>query len=194
MAISGKKSYKKIFIITLVILSLVISVGFTIYHVNNKLQTNSDKISQLQLELNTTNNNLSNLNQTTRLEINTLYNQIDNLKKSTQVQEVQEIKLQINTLYNQIQTLKQTTQVEQIQEIKLQINTIENKIESLYRAEQRLLTQINNIDQEKEKLKEIVGELYRYNQILDTKVPEEERSRAEEISSTIGDIIKGFIF
>jgi len=169
MDTSGKRNpYKKIFIITISILVLISSISFTVYHVNDKLQTNSDKIQQLQLELNSTNSNLSSLKQTTRLEINTLYNQVDNLEQSTQA--------------------------EQIQQIQLQINTIEKQIENLNQAEQRLLSRIDNINEEKEKLKEIVGELYRYNQVLDQQLPEEDRSRAQEISSTIGDIIKGFIF
>lgn len=158
MDTSGKRNpYKKIFIITISVLVLISSISFTVYHVNDKLQTNSDKIQQLQLELNSTNN-------------------------------------QITNIESKIGNFEQSIQAEQIQQIQLQINTIENQIENLNQAEQRLLSRLDNINEEKEKLKEIVGELYRYNQVLDQQLPEEERSRAEEISSTIGNIIKGFIF
>jgi enoyl reductase-like protein len=59
---------------------------------------------------------------------------------------------------------------------------------------QILLEKIKILNNETEKIKEIIAQLYKYNQTIEIQLPPEQKSKAEKISSTLGDIVKGFIF
>jgi len=151
---SSKQSFKKNFIIILVTLSILISITFTVFYINNKLTSQSEKIHNLQIQLNTQNNQLLNItNQFSQLDMFTLQVKVGLLGK-------------VEERFNK----------------------------NLELEKQILLEKINTLNNETEKIKEIIAQLYKYNQTIEIQLPPEQKSKAEKISSTLGDIVKGFIF
>jgi len=151
---SSKQSFKKNFIIILVTLSILISITFTVFYINNKLTSQSEKIHNLQIQLNTQNNQLLNItNQFSQLDMFTLQVKVGLLGK-------------VEERFNK----------------------------NLELEKQILLEKIKILNNETEKIKEIIAQLYKYNQTIEIQLPPEQKSKAEKISSTLGDIVKGFIF
>ena len=151
---TSKQSFKKNFIIILAVLSILISVTFTILYINNKLTSQSEKIHNLQIQLNTQNNQLLNLS-----------NQFSNLDMFA-------LQVKVGLLGKVEERFNKNLELEK----------------------QILLEKINTLNNETEKIKEIIAQLYKYNQTIEIQLPPEQKSKAEKISSTLGDIVKGFIF
>src|SRR6056297_609108 len=154
MYMDTKQTFKKNFIIILAVLSILISITFTVFYINNKLTSQSEKIHNLQIQLNTQNNQLLNItNQFSQLDMFTLQVKVGLLGK-------------VEERFNK----------------------------NLELEKQILLEKINTLNNETEKIKEIIAQLYKYNQTIEIQLPPEQKSKAEKISSTLGDIVKGFIF
>jgi len=151
---TSKQSFKKNFIIILAVLSILISVTFTILYINNKLTSQSEKIHNLQIQLNTQNNQLLNLS-----------NQFSNLDMFA-------LQVKVGLLGKVEERFNKNLELEK----------------------QILLEKIKILNNETEKIKEIIAQLYKYNQTIEIQLPPEQKSKAEKISSTLGDIVKGFIF